>query len=102
MEPLLTRFETGEIPGSEFGHRQHVEVVWSYLQILPPEKVLQRIVEGIQALARFNHVPDLYQEELTRRWVERIAEAWEANPGEDFASFVELHPELLLKDGYRR
>jgi hypothetical protein len=90
------------VAARDFGHRQHVEVVWCYLQALPPEEVLPRMVAGIQNLARVLEVPNLYQEALTRAWVERITEAWEANPGEDFAAFVEIHPELLVKDGYRR
>lgn len=101
MESLVTRFEKGTVGAGEFRHRQHVEVVWCYLGTLNAAEVLPRMVAGIQNLARALDLSNLYDEALTRAWVERITEAWEANPGEDFASFVELHPELLLKDGYR-
>lgn len=49
---LLGQFEAGAINPAEFHHRQHVEVVWLYLQRFPAAEVLTRFSAALQQFAR--------------------------------------------------
>jgi hypothetical protein len=92
---LLTRFEAGQVAAQEFGHRQHLEVVWLYLARLTPEQAAEAVRAGIRRLATAHGVPQLYHETLTRVWIHLVAGARADRPDLPFDELLAARPELL-------
>jgi hypothetical protein len=57
-----------------------------------------RIVDGTRRNCEAMGVPDRFDEGLTRRWVNEIADALEEHDAATFAEFIGEHPELERSD----
>jgi hypothetical protein len=89
-DALIADFEAGRIPNEEFPHERHVRVTWGLVQRYPQDEAFQRLVTGIQGIARRAGRPDAYHETITRAWFELIAAA------DDPDHFPELFDKRLL------
>jgi hypothetical protein len=92
---FIEDFEALRIDPGSFGHARHVELAWSYLQILPADEARARFCAALQRFAAFAGVPDKYDARLTHAWIDRIAAA--VKPGEGWDGFAARNPALLDK-----
>jgi hypothetical protein len=106
---FVRRFESCELPATEFPHREHVRLAWLYLrQCDAPAEALDRFSTSLKRFAAFNGKPDLYHETITWAYIllinERAARAGRALGWDEFAA---SNPDLLdwhdsvLKTYYR-
>jgi hypothetical protein len=91
-EELTDAWEAGAL-GRAIGHEDHVRIGRVLLLRHGRAGAAARLVDGTRLNAA-----DRFDEELTRRWARTIADAFEAEPGDDFAEFAEAYPELLRSD----
>ncbi len=78
-----------------FGHREHLELAWTYLPLYPIEETVNVMTVAIRLVARRHGAPDKYHETITRSWLHFVAvhrQRWEA---ENFELFLERNPDLL-------
>jgi len=97
---LLVRFEAGTVLPQEFHHRQHVQVVWLYLQRYAVTEVLVRFPAALQSFARRVGKPNLYHATITWAYIllvnERIERARLADRSiATFDQFAAANPDLL-------
>ena len=75
IERVVRWFETCQTKAAEFKHKDHLVVAVWYVHNLGREAALDRMREGLlQFLAHHQVDPKKYNEEVTRFWIERIAE----------------------------
>jgi hypothetical protein len=78
-----------------FGHREHVELAWSYLRLYPIEEAEGAMRAAIRHVARRHGDEDKYHETMTRAWLHFVAVHTQRWPAESFAAFLERNPALL-------
>ena len=74
---LLEQFEAGTINPAQFHHRQHVEVVWLYLQRFPAAEVLTRFSDALRRFARSIGKENLYHATISWAYVLLVNERLE-------------------------
>ena len=75
IESVVRGFETCQTSADEFKHKDHLVVAVWYVHNLGREAALDRMREGLlRFLAHHQVDPKKYSEEITRFWIERIAE----------------------------
>jgi ribosomal protein S18 acetylase RimI-like enzyme len=76
-EALLRKFEAQAIPLTQWNHRAHLRIAWSYLTRYPWEEAVRRMREGVKAFNAANGIGDEltmgYHETLTVAWLRIIA-----------------------------
>lgn len=78
-----------------FGHREHVELAWTYLQMYPPSRAAEAMVAAIRRLSHEHGAERKFHETITRAWLHCVAvhaQRWGAT---DFDTFLGRNPELL-------
>ena len=105
---LIERFENCTLQGADFHHRDHVRIVWLYLQSNSVLETLGRFSAGLQRFAAANGKPNLYHETITWAYVFLIHERVERKEyRQSWAEFVAANPDLfdwkenILKTYYR-
>ena len=86
-----------------FGHREHLELAWSYLERYPAPTAAQTMASAIRHLAAAHGDASKYHETLTLAWVGLVAVHRERRPAATFEQFLSLNQELLdqrLLDGH--
>lgn len=53
----------------EFGHREHLELAWSYLRMYDNHEATEVMVGAIRRVARLHQAEDMYHETITRAWL---------------------------------
>jgi hypothetical protein len=71
-----------------FGHREHLELVWSYLQIYDAEDTHRAVGAAIRHLASAHGAPDKYHETITRSWVQLVVLHRAESEAESFDEFI--------------
>lgn len=75
IESVVRGFETCQTDADKFKHKDHLVVAVWYVHNLGREAALDRMREGLlRFLAHHQVDPKKYSEEITRFWIERIAE----------------------------
>lgn len=75
IEAVVRGFETGETAAHKFKHKDHLLVAVWYVHNLGREAALNRMREGLlRFIDRHGVDPKKYSEEVTRLWIERVAE----------------------------
>ena len=75
IERVVRGFETCQTKAAEFKHKDHLVVAVWYVHNLGKEAALDRMREGLLRFIAHHQVdPKKYSEEITRSWIERIAE----------------------------
>jgi hypothetical protein len=78
-----------------FGHRQHLELAWSYLREYPPDEAAEAMAAAIRHVARSHGAADRYHETITRTWVHLVAVHRHRWGAETFEEFLERNGDLL-------
>lgn len=81
-----------------FGHREHLEVAWSYLRLYPIDAAIDIMTAAIRHVARRHGAPDKYHETITRSWLHFVAVHRQRWGAETFEAFLDRNPELLDRD----
>ncbi|HET6979752.1 MAG TPA: hypothetical protein VFI24_25695 [Pyrinomonadaceae bacterium] len=75
IERVVRGFETCETSADDFKHKDHIVVAVWYVHNFGREVALERMREGLLRFLDFHQVdPKKYSEEITRFWIDRIAE----------------------------
>lgn len=89
-QEFIERFENCTLPAEGFHHRDHVKVVWLYLQRYPLPETLARFSESLKRFATANGKPNLYHETITWAYAllinERMERNGQAQSWEEFAA----------------
>lgn len=78
-----------------FGHREHVELAWSYLRLYPIDAAAEAMVRAIRHMARLHGAQDKYHETITRTWLHFVAVHIQRWGAASFEEFIERNGELL-------
>jgi hypothetical protein len=81
--------------GEGFGHRQHVELTWRYLEDHDPARAQQLVAEAIRQVAAAHGAPEKFHATITGAWVRCVAAHRERWPADTFGKFIELNADLL-------
>ena len=75
IENVVRGFETCETGADDFKHKDHLVVAVWYVHNLGREAALERMRAGlIQFLTHYEGDTQKYSDEITRFWIERVAE----------------------------
>lgn len=75
IERVVRGFETCQTRAGEFKHKDHLLVAVWYVHNLGREAALERMREGLLRFIAHHQVdPKKYSEEVTKFWIERVAE----------------------------
>ena len=93
---FINQFETCTFPAASFHHREHVRVVWLYLQRYSVLETLARFSENLKRFAAANGKPNLYHETITWSYVFLINERIERHGKESgWDNFAESNADLF-------
>jgi hypothetical protein len=79
----------------DFGHREHLELAWSYLRMYSSDEAATAMVTAIRHVAALHGSEGKYHETITRAWLHLVAvhvQRWDAD---NFKEFLERNPALL-------
>lgn len=79
----------------DFGHREHLELAWSYLQLYRTDEAVDVMSAAIRHVARRHGAPDKYHETITRAWLHFVAVHRQRWGADSFEAFLERNPDLL-------
>jgi hypothetical protein len=85
-----------------FGHREHVELAWSYLEVYPIDEAVDRMTAAIRHVAQSHGASDKYHETITRAWLHFVAVHRQRWGAASFEAFLERNPDLLNRDLVKR
>ena len=78
-----------------FGHREHVELAWTYVRLYPIDEAAEAMVAAIRHVARLHGAEDKYHETITHSWLHFVAVHIQRWGAESFEEFIERNPDLL-------
>jgi hypothetical protein len=78
-----------------FGHREHLELAWRYLEKYPLERAKRVMAAAIRHLAGRHGAPEKYHETLTHAWVHLVAVHRARWSAPTFEQFIARNPRLL-------
>ena len=78
-----------------FGHREHLELAWSYLRLYRVDEAERVMMAAIRHIARRHGAEGKYHETITRAWLRCVAVHSQRWGAESFAEFIERNPDLL-------
>ena len=78
-----------------FGHREHLELAWSYLRLYSIDEAAEVMVAAIRHVARLHGAEDKYHETMTRAWLHFVAVHIQRWGADSFEEFLERNPDLL-------
>src|SRR6059058_1670469 len=94
-EEFINQFETCTFPAASFHHREHVRVVWLYLQRYSVLETLARFSENLKRFAAANGKPNLYHETITWAYVFLINERMKRDGEQNWEEFANENGDLL-------
>jgi hypothetical protein len=78
-----------------FGHREHLELAWTYLRLHPIEEGERVMIAAIRHIARQHGAQDKYHDTITRAWLRCVAVHMQRWGAASFEEFIERNPDLL-------
>jgi hypothetical protein len=84
--------------GRSISHEEHVRIARVLVRAHGAAEAERRLVEGTRRNCVAMDAADRFDEDLTRRWSRRIADAVAEADGDLFAEFIALHPDLIRGD----
>jgi hypothetical protein len=81
--------------GEGFGHRQHVELTWRYLEDNDRNAAGVLVADAITKVAAAHGEPQKFHATITGAWVRCVAVHRQRWPADTFEKFIERNPELL-------
>lgn len=84
--------------GEGFGHRQHVELTWRYLEDHDPDTARRLVSDAIREVASAHGAPQKFHETITGAWVRCVAVHRQRWPADTFAEFIAIEANADLLD----
>jgi hypothetical protein len=81
--------------GDGFGHRQHLELTWRYLEDNDPLRTLVLVADAIRQVAAAHGAVDKFHATITDAWVRCVAAHRQRWPAQSFDEFIERNDALL-------
>jgi hypothetical protein len=81
--------------GEGFGHRQHLELAWRYLDTRGPDEAAVAVSAAIRQVAAAHGQPAKFHQTVTRAWVRCVAVHRERWPAATAGEFFDRNPQLL-------
>jgi hypothetical protein len=81
--------------GAGFGHREHIELAWSYLGRDDIDAAHRKVTAAIRHVAGLHGAPDKYHETITRAWVHLVALHRAHGEHNSFDEFIAANARLL-------
>ena len=78
-----------------FGHREHLQLAWSYLCVYSIDAAADSMVDAIRYLAHQHGADGKYHETITRAWVHCVAVHRQRWGAASFEAFIQRNPDLL-------
>ena len=78
-----------------FGHREHLELAWRYLNLYPLAEAGDAMAASIRHVARLHGAEDKYHETITRAWLHFVAVHRQRWGADSFDGFLHRNPDLL-------
>jgi hypothetical protein len=78
-----------------FGHREHLELAWSYLNAYSSDDAAEIMTAAIRHVARMHGAEHKYHETMTRAWLHFVAVHNQRWGAETFEEFFARNPDLL-------
>jgi len=78
-----------------FGHREHLELAWRYLDVHDFSQAADTMGEAIRQVAAAHGQHAKYHHTITRAWARCVAVHQERWPGDTFTEFLDHNPQLL-------
>jgi hypothetical protein len=78
-----------------FGHREHLQLAWAYLDTLSPDRARTAMTQAIRHLAEAHGTPERYHETLTMAWMRMVELHRERFAGQSFDEFLTHHQPLM-------
>lgn len=78
-----------------FGHREHLELAWTYLERYPLAQARDAMAAAIRHIAAEHNAAGKYHETMTLAWTQLVAVHRERWPGGNFEEFLARNPALL-------
>ncbi len=78
-----------------FGHREHLELAWTYLARYRIETAQRAMASAIRHVAGLHGAPDRYHETITLSWLHLVAVHRKCSDAGTFDQFIADNPELL-------
>ena len=98
-DEFVQAFLTGNLPPTQFHHRDHLRLTWVLVRLTGVEEAMKRITSGIRYFATLHGQAEKYHETMTRFWVRIVGHAVAARPDiTAFEDFLAAFPLLLEKD----
>src|SRR5580698_6681057 len=91
LEPLKEMLSTR----GAFGHREHLELAWTYLANNSVEDTNRQMASAIRHVADLHGAPDRYHETITTSWVLLVATHRSQDNAATFDQFIATYPALL-------
>ena len=71
-----------------FGHREHLELAWTYLSRYTPDAAEPVMTEAIRRVAARHGAPDRYHDTITRSWLRLVAVHRARSDAGSFDAFI--------------
>jgi hypothetical protein len=78
-----------------FGHREHLELTWTYLTRYTVEFAHRAVASALGHVATLHGAPDRYHDTITRSWVHLVAVHMAGSQARSFDEFIAENPGLL-------
>ena len=78
-----------------FGHREHLELAWTYLRRYRLEQATDAMSAAVRHLASEHGMPDRYHETITRSWVRLVDVHRHDSDARSFDEFIAGNSGLL-------
>lgn len=78
-----------------FGHREHLELAWSYLRLYSSDEAGEVMTSAIKHVAHLHGAEGKYHETMTRAWLHLVAVHVQRWGADNFESFLERNTDLL-------
>jgi hypothetical protein len=96
-EALVRDFESGELPGDQFTHANHVRIACWYLRQGSLPEALLRFSTALRRFAVVKGAAGKYHETITVAWMLILAERMGASPTKTWQEFIASNPDLLCR-----
>ena len=81
-----------------FGHREHLELAWRYLELYDIDEAVDVMTAAIRHVAARHGAPDKYHETITRSWLHFVAVHRQRWGAQTFEAFLRRNPYLLKRN----
>lgn len=96
-EELASAWEAGDL-GRAVGHLEHVRIAVVLLRRHGAAEAERRLVAGTLRNCRLAGAEERFDEDLTRRWAQLLADTHAAAPDRTTGELLDRHPELSRGD----